>query len=514
MILLPFMLRTRAIRGAFLLVLLCVCGSVHAQSAAPTTLIINASVVDGTGAAPRSASVRIGAERILEVGDLKPRASEKVVDARGLVIAPGFIDTHSHHDLELFEHPQALSAVSQGITTIVVGQDGMSTHPLADFFKRIERNPGAVNVAAYVGHNSIRAAVMGEDFKRTASDAEIRKMRTLVREAMRAGALGFSTGLEYDPGIYSTKEEILTLAKEAARHGGRYITHIRSEDRQVWEAVDEVIEIGRRTRMPVQVSHIKLAMTDWWGQAQRLIDRLEAARRGGVDITADIYPYEYWQSTLTVLFPDRDFDNRQAAEFALKSLAPPEGLRISRFSPDRALEGKTVAAIAAERGTDAATSLMSLIAASRAPGAEEEVIGTSMHARDIDAFIMWPHSNICSDGSLVDAHPRGAGSFTKILREYVRERRLLTLEEAVRKMSSVSAAHVGITDRGTIQPGMYADLVLFDVDKVADRATLERPGALSEGIASVWVNGEIVFSGGKALGPLPGRLIRRTGRSR
>ena len=321
----------------------------------PSLLILNARVVDGTGAPARMASVRIAGGRIAAVGDLERRGGEALFDARGRVLAPGFIDTHSHHDRGLAASPDALPVLSQGITTIVVGQDGGSTRPLADLFAQFERSPAAINLASYAGHNTIRAAVMGQDYRRAASAREIAAMQALLRDEMNAGALGLSTGLEYDPGIYSTPAEILALARATAALGGRYISHLRSEDRNLWAALEEIIEIGRATRMPVQVSHIKIGLIDSWGQADRLVARLDAARAQGVDITADLYPYEFWQSTLTVMFPERNFQDRQAAEYALRSLARPEGLRLSLYSPDPSLVGRTVAEIAAMRGTDAAT---------------------------------------------------------------------------------------------------------------------------------------------------------------
>ena len=475
----------------------------------PSTIIINARVVDGTGAPSRWASVRIEAGRIAAVGDLRTRPGETVIDAKGQVLAPGFIDTHSHHDLGLFEKPDALPVVSQGVTTIIVGQDGASNLPLKQFFRRLDATSSAVNVASYVGHNTIREAVMGNNFKRTASAREVTRMRTLVRAGMQAGALGLSTGLEYDPGIYAAKGEVLTLAKEAARAGGRYISHIRSEDQFIWDALNEIVEIGRATGMPVQVSHMKLAMTDWWGQADRYLAVMDRARAEGVDITGDVYPYEHWQSTLTVMFPKRDFTNRQSAEFALRHLAPAEGLLLSTFSPDPTLVGKTVAQIATVRGTDPATVLMQLIAESQIPNAQEMVIGTSMRADYVAKLVAWPHSNICSDGMLSDLHPRGSGSFPRVLRQYVREQHLLTIEQAVYRMTGAAAAHMGISDRGVIRPGAHADLVLFDPAIVSDRATIETPSAQSVGISSVWVNGEIVFAKGQSTGARPGRAIRR-----
>jgi len=499
--------RAWALASVLAALALVIFGSAHAAPKA-TTLIHGVTIVDGTGKAAYRASVRLSGGRIAEIGLLRRKPGDTLVRGQGLVLAPGFIDTHSHHDRGLGEHPDALAAVSQGITTIVVGQDGSSAPSLDTYFRALERSPPAVNVASYVGHGTIRSVVMGKDFARPATTAELASMKALLAREMAAGALGLSTGLEYDPGINATKEEVLELARVTASNGGRYISHIRSEDRWLWEAVDEIIDIGRRTGMPVQISHAKLAMVDWWGDAPKLLARLDKARAEGVRITADIYPYEYWQSTLTVLFPERDFTNRVTAEFALKSLAPPEGLRLSRYQPDKSLEGKTIAEIARARGTDPAQTLMDLIAGAPEPGSES-VIATSMDSRDVAALIAWPHSNISSDGLLTGGHPRGAGAFTRVLRQYVREQKLLTLEQAIHKMTELPATHVGLAGRGTIARGAPADLVLFDPRTVTDRSTVERPNSLSAGVQRVWVNGELVYANGRATGRRPGVVIRR-----
>lgn len=313
-------------------------------------LVTNAQVVDGTGTSPRLTSVRIDGERITAVGDLSAEPDETVIDGTGLVLAPGFIDTHSHHDFKLLDIPEALGAVSQGITSVVVGKDGSSQFPLKTFFDTLNTKPVAVNVASYVGHNTLRHQVMQEHHKRPATDAEIDTMKQLLRQEMASGALGLSSGLEYDPGIYSEPSEVLALAQESANLGGRYSSHIRSEDRHFWEAIEEIIQLGQATGMPVQISHLKLAMKSSLGQTKLLLDRLNQARESGIEITADVYPYVYWQSTMTVLFPERDFTNRATATFALEEIAPPDGIILSRYEPNPDYVGKTITEIAALRG--------------------------------------------------------------------------------------------------------------------------------------------------------------------
>src|SRR5206468_12801190 len=276
--------------------------------------------------------------------------------------------------------------------------------------------------------------------------------------------------------------EVVALAQVAASAGGRYISHIRSEDRKLWEAVDELIAIGRDARMPLQISHVKLAMRSWWGQAGKLVERLDRARADGVRVTADVYPYTYWQSTITVLFPNRDFSNRSEAEFVVREVVAPEDLVITRFEANPAYAGKTLAQIAAVRDASPATALMDVIKEGEAQGSAAGVIATSMDERDVARLLQWPFANVCTDGELLGSHPRGFGSFTRVLGRYVRDRRVVTLAEAVRKMTSLAAANVGLSGRGLIAPGKYADLVLFDPETVADRATMAGPHATAGGI--------------------------------
>jgi len=473
-------------------------------------LIKDVVIVDGSGAESFSGAVRVADGVIVDVGDLAQGDDEIVINGNGQVLAPGFIDTHSHADSEIRERRDALAAVSQGITTVVIGQDGGSHYPLADWFEAQQTLPAAVNVASYVGHNTLRDKIMGDDFRRVATPAEIESMAALLKTELDAGALGFGTGLEYEPGIHSLPDEVISLAKIAAAEGVRYISHVRSEDRWFLKAIDEIIEIGRVTGMPVQVSHIKLAMKSLWGTAPELIQKLDAARAEGIDITADIYPYTYWQSNMMVLIPSRDLKARNEYEYALQEIAPPEGFWLTQFDPQPEYVGKKLTEIAELRGTDPVTAMMQLTAESVAYSDNADtMIGTSMLEEDIHQLFSWPHSNLCTDGSLDDLHPRGTGSFVRVLGRYVREQELMSLEEAIHKMSGLSASHMGMTHRGLIQPGMAADLVLFDPGTVIDNATPEEPQAKNTGITTVWVNGIAVFNEGATTGQYPGQVIRR-----
>src|SRR6478752_6349712 len=323
-------------------------------------IIRHATIYDGSGGASYTGDVGVNADTIAFIGDLSKAIATSEYDAKGLALSPGFIDTHSHHSRGMFEIRDMPSCVSQGITTIVVGQDGGSYFPLSDFFAKVEATPVAVNVASYSGHNTLRDSVIIGDYKRVCTPAEVEQMKIMLKQDMEAGALGLSTGLEYDPGIFSDPTEVMELSKLTAELGGRYISHIRSEDRFFWKALNEIIAIGSETKMPVQISHTKLAMKSIWGQSDKLLKKLDSARTAGVNLTADLYPYAYWQSTMTVLFPDRDFKNRKTAEFALSEITTPEGVLLGNYSPDTTYIGKTLAEISVLRKTDAPKTLMDM----------------------------------------------------------------------------------------------------------------------------------------------------------
>ena len=487
------------------------------NAAVDSVIIVNGTVVDGTGRARYAGAIRLVGDTIAEVGDISPRPGEDVVDARGQIVAPGFVDTHSHLDLIVDDDPQLMPAITQGITTIVVGQDGFSPHPLRDWYSKIEASGTGPNVASFVGHNTLRSLILKGSARRQATAPEIDQMNRLLADEIRVGGLGLSTGLEYDTGIYSNTTEIISLAATAAKLGGRYITHIRSEDREIWSALDEAIDVGRQTGIPVQISHIKLSMMRLWGQAAQVLHRLNSARHEGIDVSADIYPYTYWKSTMTVLLPERNLNDRAAVEFAFREIVPPESIVLTLYKPDPLLEGSSIAEIARRRGLDPVTMYLRLLSESETLAAEtgvlrQEVAGIVAHAmseKDVQTFLQWGHTNVCSDGER-GVHPRAYGAYPRVLARYVREQSVLTLEDAIRRMSSLAAAHVGIRDRGTLATGMRADVILFDLDEIQDHASIEHLNSVSSGIDSVWVNGKPVIAGGVSTGNLPGRVLRST----
>lgn len=481
----------------------------------PTRIITNVKVVDGTGTPARNAAVRLEGDRIMAVGELQPFPGELVEDGGGKILTPGFIDTHSHLEGSLQSKPQALAALNQGITTIVAGQDGYGSW-MDSLEDNIKRNPPAINVATYTGQTGLREKVMGEEnLHRTATKEELEKMKTLLAAEMKKGSLGLSTGLEYAGAWFSSYNEVLELAKVAAFNQGRYISHLRSEDIQLRDAIEEIISIGKEARIPVQISHLKIALKNDWKTAPAILARLERARQQGINITADVYPYEFWRSTLKVLFPKTDYTNEASAEFAVTQSLDPSASVLVAFKPQPEYRGKTLSEVAALRNETPARTLMALIAEAEAyrkanpdSGGVEGIMGKSMTDADVSAFLSWQHTNICSDGA-DGGHPRGYGSFTRVLAQYVREKKIMSLETAINKMTALSAEHVGIRQRGLIAAGYYADLVLLDPDTVQDHATIQNPQALSDGILKVWVNGELVYANKEFMDKFPGRLIKR-----
>ncbi|MEZ5418334.1 MAG: D-aminoacylase [Vicinamibacterales bacterium] len=489
---------------SFLAIVVLTAVVVRSQPAPASFVITGARLADGTGAPLAAGGVRVEGDTITAVGAVTPRPGETVVDGTGLVLAPGFIDTHNHSTEGLEKEPAAVTQVSQGITTLSVGQDGSSPWPLTGYMARLRAAPPAVNVVVFAGHATIRRAVMGDDYKRPARAAEVARMKVLVSQAMAEGAFGLSSGLEYEVGSYSNIEEVVEMARAAGERGGMYISHIRDEADLTMDAVREAIAIGERGRLPVQITHIKLGTVGVWGKAREVVALVEAAQKRGVDVTADAYPYLAWQSTPRVLVPNKQYTDPASVTRGLDDIGGAKNVQITRWKGHDQFVGKRLDEAARALGVSDVEAYIRFQA-----DEDAGMIGHAMIEDDLKVFYQQPWVMVASDGGIANNHPRGAGTFPRVLGLYVRDKQWLPLPEAVRKMTSLPAARLGLKDRGALKPGMKADLVLFDPATVVDHSTFENPRALATGITRVWVNGGLVWNGTTA-GPVrPGRVLTR-----
>jgi len=473
-------------------------------------VIRNGIIVDGKENKCYKGDLAIIGNKIAVIGEVKGTGRNEI-DVSGKIVAPGFIDTHSHHDLNMLDDTGMLAAVSQGITTIFIGQDGFSEYPISDLIQKLQQTPVAVNIASFSGHNTLRKKVMGLDYKRVATEPEVQAMIELLKSDIEAGAWGLSSGLEYDPGIYSNTDELIALAQIASAANCRYISHIRSEDRFFWSSIDEIIEIGKVARIPVQVSHIKLAMISLLGHADELISKLNKARDGGIIISADIYPYTYWQSTMQVLFPERNFNDRESADFALSEITVPDAVIITQYDPNLDYVGKRLDEIAKLRKEHPSVTLMELISETKNNKDSETIIAKSMTEADIIEILKWDFTNICTDGDSHGGHPRGYGTYPKVLGQYVRDKHFIELENAIYKMTGLPSLNMELKDRGILGIGRAADIVVFDPLKIIDKATYQDSKSISEGIEMVIVNGRIVFTNGFTTNNRPGKFLKGPG---
>jgi N-acyl-D-amino-acid deacylase len=481
----------------------------EAPEASDTLLIFNARLADGTGAALGEGALRIRGDRIVGIGKLSAAGGERTLDAHGLVLAPGFIDIHNHSLDGLDADPLAETQIAQGITTAVQGPDGESPWPIAPWIEARRKNPAALNVAVFVGHATVREQVMGKDFKRVATQPEIEKMAQLTWQGMNEGAIGLSSGLEYEVGSYSNTAELVAMARAAAEHGGFYSTHIRDEADKAFMALLEEIEIAEQARIPVDHSHIKLGTVGVWGKAGEYIRVIDEARGNGVDFLADCYPYEAWHSNIKVIVPDKQYENPKSVDKALADLGGADHLTITSFKPNPSYERHSLADLAKSNKLSAVDMYIRIIREGDAANTEAGVVGHSMIESDIKAFYQQPWVMVASDGGIGVAHPRGAGTFPRVLGRFVREKHWLSLPEAIRKMTSLPAHRLNWSDRGVLKEGAIADLVLFDPATVVDRSTFEKPQELPVGIEKVFVGGQLVWDSGKATGARPGVVITR-----
>jgi N-acyl-D-amino-acid deacylase len=481
----------------------------QAVASPDTLLIINAQLADGTGAPLVNGALRIRGNRIVSIGKLGPAAGERVIDAHGLVLTPGFIDVHNHSLEGLDSDALAETQVAQGITTAVQGPDGESPWPIKDWIETRKQHPAALNLAVFAGHATIREQIMGKDFKRVATPAEIEKMAQLTWQAMNEGSIGLSSGLEYEVGRYSNTAELIAMARSAAEHGGIYSTHIRDEADKAFDALLEEIEIAEQAHIPVDHSHIKLGTVSVWGKSSEYIRVIEEARNRGVDFLADCYPYEAWHSNIKVIVPDKQYENPKSVEKAIADLGGADHLTITEFKPNSSYLGRSLAEIAKANKLSPVQTYIRIVREGDAANTEAQVIGHSMIESDVKAFYQQPWVMVASDGGIGAAHPRGAGTFPRVLGRFVREKHWLTLPEAIRKMTSLPAQRLGWKDRGVLREGAYADLVLLDPLTVIDRATFTKPQELPTGIEKVFVNGVLVWNDAKPTGATPGQVLAR-----
>jgi N-acyl-D-amino-acid deacylase len=532
--------RTLAVRPFTLLVLFLLAGCVSAPPA-PTKhadlLVRNGRIVDGTGNSWFEGDVAIAGGRIAAVGNLEAFTATRVIDAQRRIVAPGFIDVHAHIETSIFTTPSADNYVHDGVTTVITGNCGGSADSLREYFDKIAATGTSINVAALIGHNTVRRLTMGM-INRAPTPEEQRRMEALVEQGMKDGAVGFSTGLIYLPGMFSGTDEVAGLAVAARRHGGVYASHIRNESDMVVAAINEAIDIGKRARIPVQISHFKVGGNANWGRSKETLAIVEGARRDGWDVTIDQYPYTASSSQLSVLLPDAMLDGGLAA--ARKRLADPAQRAaaveamvkrarqlgrpdfgyavIARHAADPSLNGKSVAEVNRMRGRPAtmeqeAQTIVDLILAGSA-----QMVFHGMDEADVRHIMRYPFSMIAADGGIQDGtglpHPRSYGTNARVLGKYVREEGLVSLEEAVRRMTSLPAQRFQLKDRGMLREGFAADLVVFDPATVADRATYDKPHQFAVGIETVVVNGRLVVDGGRHTGTRSGTPLKGPGASR
>jgi len=536
-------------------------------AAQPYDLILeNGHIVDGTGSPWYAGDIGIRNGRIAEIGRLTDQPARRRIDVHGLVVAPGFIDMLGQSETSILVNPHLPSKIYQGITTEITGE-GNSAAPLnaaigkADaaswnhygvnpdwttfrqYFARLEKQGMGINLASYVGATQVRRMVLG-DGNRAPSAVELDQMKSLVRQAMQDGAIGLSTALQYAPAPYATTEELIALASESAKYGGVYASHMRSEGDAIIAALDEAIRIGREAHIPVEIWHLKAAGKQNWGRMPEIVAHIEQARKSGVDIAADTYAYPAWFNTFSAFIPPWVHDGGDAKLIErLKDPALRARIRDEMQTPAKdwdneweeipgaesillsvvqnpklvPLQGKTIAEIAKLWNKDPIDTIFDLLIEDQA-FASVAVFG--MSEPDVKLALQQPWTSICNDsqGTAADGilgrehpHPRAFGTFPRILKKYVREEQALTLQDAIRKFSSLPAQRMRIADRGVLKQGLWADIVVFDPETIADRATFEQPNRVADGMQYVLVNGVPVIEGGKMTQALPGKVLRGPG---
>ncbi|HKI05639.1 MAG TPA: D-aminoacylase [Thermoanaerobaculia bacterium] len=514
-------------------ILLALLASISLASPPPDydLLIRNGTVVDGSGAPGFRADVAVKAGRIVRVGHLGDAKAKRTIDASGLVVAPGFIDVHTHAD-DLAKKPRAENFLRMGVTTIVAGNCGSSPVEIGQELAEIRKAAPSINFATLVGHGSVREAVMGTE-RRAPTPAEMAKMRALVAKAMADGAVGLSTGLQYVPGSYADEGEIVELARVACRAGGLYASHMRNEGTEIEKSLVETIAVGERAGCPVEISHLKIDSPSRWGGSAKALEAIDAARARGIDVEADQYAYTAAASSLSIRFPDwalagggeevrkRLDDEATWARIKadMQTILAGRGFSdlsfavVSSFPPDPSLNGLTMKQVA-EKLLGGGSADAQLEAARRMlRQADAAMIYNLMSEDDVTRILRHPRVAFASDGAIVTpedgrTHPRSFGNNARVLGLYVREKKAIGLEEAVRKMTSLPAAHFKLGSRGLVKEGYAADLTLFAPAAVRDEATFDRPQNFASGISYVLVNGVAVVDGGLHTGAGAGQVLQ------
>ncbi|HYF32358.1 MAG TPA: D-aminoacylase [Chitinophagaceae bacterium] len=515
-------------------------GSSTPQQQQYDVIIRNGKIIDGTGNSWFYADIGIRNGRIATIGQLGTTPARKIIDAKGLIVAPGFIDVHTHIEDDELKNPTADNFIYDGVTTVVTGNCGASKLNIGPYLYTVDSVKTSINVATLIGHNTVRRAVMGTA-RRDPTEAELQQMEKLVEKAMQQGAVGLSTGLIYIPGTYSKTGEILRLAKVAANYNGLYASHMRNEGDSVTYAIEEALNIGRNAGLPVEISHFKVSGQQNWGRSRETIALIEKARKEGIEVTIDQYPYTASSTGLSTLMPDevladgndsirarlnRPEVRKQVINYMLKKLKQRKLNHysyavVANYRADTTLNGKSIEEInrikgRKHRAKDEAETVIEMMLNGGAG-----MIFHGMSEDDVKYIMKYPFNMFASDASIRVfgegvPHPRGYGTNARVLSKYVREEKVLSLEEAIRRMTSLPALKFKLNDRGLLREGMAADIVIFDEKTVKDLSTFQKPHQYSTGFQYVLVNGKLTVENGKHTGvrggyPLygPGRKLDR-----
>ena len=499
-------------------------------------IISNGTIVDGSGQGSYQADIGIVDDRIVKIGDLSESKSVHIVNAENLIVSPGFIDSHTHAIRGIFDVPTAESSLLQGVTTLTDGNDGTSPFPIKEHYQKIENTRISPNWAVFVGQGTIRQEVMGLE-NRDPTASELSKMKLMVKEAMEEGALGISTGLFYVPGSFSSTREVIELSKVASHYGGIYISHMREEAVDVLKSINETINIGIKAMIPVQITHHKIIGKENWGLSKETLKMVDNAIKDGVQVSIDQYPYTASQTSIRALIPQwaqaggridllQRIDDPKTRKLIVDEIVErilfdrggghPKNIFISKSSWNTSLEGKNLAELCIERGLEPSPYNAAMVVFEIIKGGGASAVYHAINSDDVDLIMQHPMTSIASDGPMTvfgvgSPHPRTYGTFARVLGSYVRERNILSLEEAVRKMTSLPAQILSIKQRGLIKEGYYADITVFDSKTIIDKATFEDPHQYAEGIHSVIVNGVIVVEQGVHNGNKPGKVLRGPG---